>query len=176
MNIPEDVARTTATADDDTALALRTWIALARAHNAVAERAAADVARHGLTPAEFGVLEALHHKGPMLLSEVQRRILVSSGGITYLVDRLEKRGLVERRDCPGDRRARLAALTPAGSRLVAGIFPEHAAVIRDALTALSRDDKRAAIRLLRALIRGNAGGSVAEPDTSTEPDATTPSS
>src|SRR4051794_34156416 len=97
--------------DEETARALRTWIALARAHNAVAQLAAADVARHGLTTAEFGVLEVLYHKGPMLLNEVQRRILVSSGGITYLVDRLEKRGLVKRRDCPGDRRARLAALT-----------------------------------------------------------------
>jgi MarR family 2-MHQ and catechol resistance regulon transcriptional repressor len=151
-----------AAADDDTALALHTWIALARAYNAVAERAAADVARHDLTTAEFGVLEALHHKGPMLLSEVQRRILVSSGGITYLVDRLEKRGLVERRDCPGDRRARLAALTPAGTGLMRSIFPEHAAVIRDALAPLSRADKRAAIHLLRPVIRGNAAEATAE--------------
>jgi MarR family 2-MHQ and catechol resistance regulon transcriptional repressor len=140
--------------DDETALALRTWIALARAHNAVSARASADVARHDLTVAEFGVLEALYHKGPMLLSEVQRRILVSSGGITYLVDRLEKRGLVERRECPGDRRARLAALTPEGERLVRQIFPEHAAVIRDALAPLGREEKRQVIRLLRVLIGG----------------------
>lgn len=140
--------------DEETALALRLWIALARAHNAVAVRAQADVARHGLTVAEFGVLEALYHKGPMLLNEVQRRILVSSGGITYLVDRLEKRGLVERRDCPGDRRARLAALTPEGETLVAGIFPQHAAVIRDALRGLTADEQREATRLLRALQAG----------------------
>lgn len=138
--------------DDETALALRAWIALARANNAVGARATADVARHGLTVAEFGVLEVLYHKGPMLLNEVQRRILVSSGGITYLVDRLEKRGLVERRDCPGDRRARFAALTEEGERLVRDIFPEHAAVIRDALGALGPDDKREAIRLLRLVI------------------------
>src|SRR3712207_3630263 len=91
--------------DEGQTLALRLWIALARAHNAVQAHAAADVARHGLTISEFAVLEVLYHKGPLLLGEVQRRILVSSGGITYLVDRLEKRGLVERRDCPGDRRA-----------------------------------------------------------------------
>src|SRR3954470_10282376 len=132
--------------DEETARALRTWIALARAHMAVARHAAADVARHGLTTAEFGVLEALYHKGPMLLNEVQRRILVSSGGITYLVDRLEKRGLVERRDCPGDRRARLAALTTEGEALVRRIFPEHAAVIRDALSALGAEEKRQATR------------------------------
>lgn len=137
--------------DEETAQALRTWIALARAHNAVAQLAAADVARHGLTTAEFGVLEALYHKGPMLLNEVQRRILVSSGGITYLVDRLEKRGLVERRDCPGDRRARLAALTADGEALLAAIFPQHAAVIRDALAGLTEQEKEEAVRLMRTI-------------------------
>jgi MarR family 2-MHQ and catechol resistance regulon transcriptional repressor len=137
--------------DEETAQALRTWIALARAHNAVAQLAAADVARHGLTTAEFGVLEVLYHKGPMLLNEVQRRILVSSGGITYLVDRLEKRGLVERRDCPGDRRARLAALTADGQSLVASIFPAHAAMIRDALGDLSAGEKDEVARLLRII-------------------------
>jgi len=137
--------------DDETAQALRTWIALARAHNAVAQLATADVARHDLTTAEFGVLEVLYHKGPMLLNEVQRRILVSSGGITYLVDRLEKRGLVERRDCPGDRRARLAALTEDGQQLVASIFPAHAATIRAALSGLSAAEKEEVARLLRVI-------------------------
>lgn len=137
--------------DPETALALRAWIALARAHNAMAQVAAADVARHGLTTAEFAVVEVLYHKGPMLLNEVQRRILVSSGGITYLVDRLEKRGLVERRDCPGDRRARLAALTEQGQALVASIFPEHAAAIRRALAGLGDEEKEMAIRLLRTI-------------------------
>jgi MarR family 2-MHQ and catechol resistance regulon transcriptional repressor len=154
MNRRDEAAAGGETRDEETAQALRLWIALARAHNAVAVKASADVARHGLTVAEFGVLEALHHKGPMLLNEVQRRILVSSGGITYLVDRLEKRGLAERRDCPGDRRARLVALTPEGDALVASIFPQHAAVIRDAVRGLDADQKRAATDLLRALLRG----------------------
>ncbi len=147
----ETQERAPAVRDAETAQALRTWVALARAHNAVAQLAAADVARHGLTTAEFGVLEVLYHKGPMLLNEVQRRILVSSGGITYLVDRLEKRGLVERRDCPGDRRARQAALTADGAALVAAIFPQHAEVIRGALAGLTEEEKDQAARLLRTI-------------------------
>jgi MarR family 2-MHQ and catechol resistance regulon transcriptional repressor len=147
----DDQAAAPPVRDEETAQALRTWIALARAHNAVAQLAAADVARHGLTTAEFGVLEALYHKGPMLLNEVQRRILVSSGGITYLVDRLEKRGLVERRDCPGDRRARLAALTADGEALLAAIFPQHAATIRDALAGLTAQEKEEVVRLMRTI-------------------------
>ena len=141
---------------DAQAESLRLWVVFARAYAAVAARAQADVARHGLTIAEFGVLEALHHKGPLLLSELKEKILVSNAGVTYLVDRLEKRGLVERRDCPGDRRARIAALTSAGEALVRRIFPEHAARIKQAVSGLGKKEKREAIRLLRALAGGAA--------------------
>ena len=133
-------------------LTLRLWAALARAYGAVQAEAADEVARHGLTLAEFGVLEALLHRGPMQLGEVQRRILVSSGGITYLVDRLEKRALVERRGHPLDRRARLVALTADGETLVNRIVPEHTARIKVALAGLGKKEKREALRLLRALV------------------------
>lgn len=123
----------------------------------MARRARADIARHGLTVAEFGVLEALHHKGPLLLGEVQRKLLVSSGGITYLVDRLEKRGLVERRACPRDRRASYAALTQEGKTLIRRIFPDHARRIERALSGLKRREKEEAIRLLRRLGHAAAG-------------------
>lgn len=123
--------------DEATAAALRLWVIMSRAHTAVAAHAAADVQRHGLTLAEFGIIEALYHRGPMLLGEVQKRILVSSGGITFLVDRLAAKGLVERRNCETDRRARYAALTPKGTALVAEIFPSHAAVVKQAMEGIS---------------------------------------
>ncbi|HEU4585007.1 MAG TPA: MarR family transcriptional regulator [Gemmatimonadaceae bacterium] len=134
---------------EDTALKL--WVVLARAQLAVARHAEADVARHGLTLAEFAILEVLYHRGPLLLGEVQRKILVSSGGVTYLVDRLAGKGLVERRECTHDRRARYAALTAAGERLVARIFPEHAKEIARAVSGLSKDEQQRAITLLRKL-------------------------
>src|SRR4051812_17470613 len=71
-----------ASLSDEQQQALKFWVKLARAHSAIAAQATADIARHGLTLAEFGILEVLYHRGPMLLGEVQRRILVSSGGIT----------------------------------------------------------------------------------------------
>ena len=138
------------------ATALKLWVVLARATEAVTRHLAADVARHGLTLAEFGILEALYHKGPMLLGEIQRTILVSSGGITYLVDRLEARGLVERQPCPDDRRARFAALTREGTRLVARIFPEHARRIEAAMGGLTQAEQKQATALIRALGRAAA--------------------
>jgi len=131
--------------------ALKLWIVLARAYGAVEHRAAADAARHDLTLAEFGVLEALYHKGPLLLGDLQRRILVSSGGITYLVNQLERRGLVRRERCPDDGRARYASLTGKGVALVKRVFPEHARVVAEALGGLTRAQQRDATRLLRVL-------------------------
>lgn len=138
-----------ASAADDAALKL--WVVLSRAQAAVARHAEADVARHGLTIAEFAILEALHHRGPLLLGELQRKILVSSGGVTYLVDRLEAKGLVERQECPEDRRARYAALTKAGETLLGRIFPEHAQTIARALGGLTKAEQAEATALLRSL-------------------------
>jgi len=138
---------------DDRQRALKLWVILSRAREAIADRLHVEVGRDGLTLTEFGILEALYHKGPLLLGEVQRRILVSSGGVTYLVDRLEKKGLVERRACEGDRRARYAALTPDGEELISRIFPLHAAYIEDLMRILEPGEQRTAIDLLRRLGR-----------------------
>lgn len=131
--------------------ALRLWVILSRAQSAVAAHARADFNRHGLTGAEFGAMEALFHKGPLLLGEVQKKILLSSGGITYVIDRLEARGLVERQRCPTDRRASYAALTAEGAQLMEEIFPQHAARIEGALSGLTAEEQREASALLRKL-------------------------
>jgi MarR family transcriptional regulator, 2-MHQ and catechol-resistance regulon repressor len=131
--------------------ALKLWVVLARAYNAVSARLAEDVARHELTPTEFAICEVLYHKGPLLLGEVQKKILVTSGGITYLVDRLVEKGLVKREECPEDRRARYAVLTPAGTALIKKIFPQHTVAIERALSGLTLAEQREAVGLLRKL-------------------------
>lgn len=137
--------------DPPTATALKLFVVLARTMAALGAHAEADIARHGLTGAEFGILEALHHGGPMLLGDLQRRVLVSSGGTTFLVDRLTQRGLVERRPCATDRRARYAALTPEGKALMIRVFPSHTEVIRRAMSGLGLADQRKVTQLLRTL-------------------------
>jgi MarR family 2-MHQ and catechol resistance regulon transcriptional repressor len=152
-------------------VSLKLWIVLSRAYESVAKQAAADVAKHGLTIPEFGILEVLYHKGPILLGEVQKRVLVSSGGTTFLVDRLAAKGLVERRSCETDRRARYAALTPAGERLIARIFPVHAARIAKAVSGLSVKEQQHASALLKAL---GLGASLCDAPDSTDAKAVAP--
>jgi MarR family 2-MHQ and catechol resistance regulon transcriptional repressor len=149
--------KTTATHDAAHDRALKLWVVLARAYASIGRHVADDIAQHDLTVTEFGILEALHHKGPLLLGEIQKKLLVTSGGITYLVDRLVEKGLVRREDCPTDRRARYAVLTPQGSRLIVRIFPEHARVIDAAAAGLTAREQDDLTRLLRKLGRSAAG-------------------
>jgi MarR family 2-MHQ and catechol resistance regulon transcriptional repressor len=137
--------------DPATARALKTWVVLARAYAAVAHAVEADIAQHALTTTEFGIIEALHHKGPLLLGEIQRKVLVTSGGITYLVDRLVAKGLVRREPSPDDRRARYAVLTPAGKELIERIFPAHAQSLARIFSALDAREQAQATALLRKL-------------------------
>ena len=149
-------AGTATTSDRKQEAALKLWVVLARSFNAVSARVNEDIARHELTPTEFAILEVLYHKGPLLLGEVQRKILVTSGGITYLVDRLVEKGLVKREECAEDRRARYAVLTPAGTALIRKIFPQHAVAIEKAVSGLSTAEQREVVQLLKKLGLGAA--------------------
>lgn len=135
----------------DRETALKLWVVLSRAHSAVTAHAEADVARHGLSLAEFGALEALYHKGPLLVGELQRKVLKSSGGMTYVLDRLQDKGLTRRRPCDTDRRAIYAELTDQGETLMDRIFPLHAESLQRAERGLEPAEQQEAIALLKRL-------------------------
>ncbi|HEU4799374.1 MAG TPA: MarR family transcriptional regulator [Gemmatimonadales bacterium] len=151
--------------------ALKLWVVLSRAYQALLQHAKSDIGRSELTVAEFGALEALHHKGPLLLGDLQRKLLVSSGGVTWLVDRLAKQGLVVRRPSPDDRRASFVELTRKGERLIARLFPEHIDAMSRALAGLSPTEQAEAVRLLRKLGRAAAQASATAARTATADDA-----
>lgn len=133
------------------ARALKLFVVLTKASNAVMKRIHEHADLHDLTLTEFMIIEALYHKGPMLLGEVQKLILLSSGGVTYTVDRLVEKGLLERRECETDRRARYAALTSKGESLISRIFPAHAERIEEVMSVLPAREQDEAIALLRKL-------------------------
>jgi MarR family transcriptional regulator, 2-MHQ and catechol-resistance regulon repressor len=132
-------------------IAITLWAALGDAYAAMAAHATADAARHGFSLAELAVLDVLHQRGPLLLGELQRHVSVSSGGATFLVDRLEGKGLVRRKSSADDRRATFAALTTKGERVLTRIRPKHVRAIRKAASGLSGRRQRAMTALLREL-------------------------
>lgn len=125
------------------------WLVLWKATKEVERLARRSVRATGLCLSDFGVLEALLHKGPLPVSALQKKVLLSSGSMTAAVDRLELRGWVERTFDPTDRRARIVRLTRAGSKLIRKLFREHARDLENAFSALDRPEKEALADLLR---------------------------
>jgi MarR family 2-MHQ and catechol resistance regulon transcriptional repressor len=110
-----------------------------------------NLANAGLTPSQFGVLEALHHLGPMCQGELAHKILKSSGNITMVVDNLEKRGLVERQRLGDDRRFVKVHLTPQGQTLIAQVLPLHVGMVVQELSTLNHEEQDLLRRLCRKL-------------------------
>jgi len=100
---------------------------------------------------EFGVLEALLHKGPLPIGEIGGIVLLKSASMTYVIDKLEQRGLLQRRRSEEDRRVLYVELTPQGRALIVVAFKEHAALIGDLMDPLTREEKREAAGLLKRL-------------------------
>ena len=142
----------------DRTAALRLLIVMSRALRAVTEPARRQLKRWDLSPTEFGVLEALYHKGPLPLSALAERVLITGASMTYAVKQLEQRGLVRRRASAEDQRFVFGELTDAGRALVAEVFPEHAEQIRQGMRGLSRQEKRQAAELLKRLGHVAAAG------------------
>ena len=83
-------------------------------------------ARWDLSPSEFNVLNLLEGRNDGLSqTELGRELVMHRSNITGLVDRLEKRGLVQRRNVATDRRAYGVVVTPEGSRLLGTILPHY---------------------------------------------------
>ena len=134
---------------DDNSLELFT--VLSRAYNWVYAHAARDHRRYGLNSTEFGILELLYHKGPLPLQQIGEKILISSGNITYSVDKLEQKHLLARQHAQNDRRVIFAELTEQGRALLDRIFPLHAEVLHTAMDGLTHAEKAQAIALLKKL-------------------------
>jgi MarR family 2-MHQ and catechol resistance regulon transcriptional repressor len=114
-----------------TELSLKTWIKLARAFNTVNKAINDEINSYGVTPSQFGVLEALYHLGDMTIGKLGEKILVTGGNMTVILDNLEKNGFVERIKNNKDRRSNYIRLTDKGKQLIETVFPNHTKLIQN---------------------------------------------
>ncbi|WLR42309.1 MarR family transcriptional regulator [Bacillus carboniphilus] len=80
----------------------RVWM---KATDAVFENIRKDIESHKINNVNFMILELLYSKGPHPIQKISEVLSIPSGSITYVVDKLEKKGLLERQPHPNDRRA-----------------------------------------------------------------------
>jgi len=120
--------------------ATRLWLVITKSYRVLSLLAEQSIANAGLCLTDFAALEALLHKGPLTISQIQEKVRLASGSMTAAVDRLEKLGLIIRTASPSDRRARVLELTPEGKRLAASCFEQHAKDLEALMAALSEKE------------------------------------
>ena len=115
-------------------------------------------AEFDLTEGDYGVLVALRRSGdPFELTptELARARMMTSGGMTAVIDRLERRGLLERLPNPADRRGSIVRLTAEGRSVVDRAMDAHTAVEHEVIATLADQDRDQLATLLRALLHSN---------------------
>jgi MarR family transcriptional regulator, 2-MHQ and catechol-resistance regulon repressor len=137
--------------NNSTTNSLKLFIVLSRAYKAINEHVNKIIQTKGLNPTEFAVLELLYHKGDQPMQQIGGKILLASGSITYVVDKLEQKGMLKRIACPKDRRVTYAQITEDGKTFIQDVFPEHAQQIDKLMSSLSESEKLEAIELLKKL-------------------------
>ncbi len=101
-------------------------LALLRAADTVWNASRVFFDRWKLSPSQFNVLNLLRlNPAGLSQTDLSRQLIMHRSNLTGLLDRLEKRGLVARRDVAADRRAYNVVLTPAGARLLRDILPRY---------------------------------------------------
>ena len=128
-------------ASNETSRSLNSYTKLMRAAESVTSRVHRVLAEPKLTISQFGVLEALYHKGPLCQRDIAAKILKSTGNITLVIDNLEKQNLVRRVRDNEDRRYLTVHLTEAGTVLIAKVFADVEAEVVGEMKSLTEDEQ-----------------------------------
>lgn len=137
--------------DKDVQLSLKLFIVLTRTLESIQTQVVKDIKSHGLNKTEFGVLELLYSKGDHPIQQIGQKLLLASSSITYVVDKLETKKLIERRACPKDRRVTYATITDDGKELMNQVFPKHKEALNEILGGLDMNEKEILIKQLKKL-------------------------
>lgn len=121
---------------------LNAFIKLMRSVESLNNRLNRHLYEADLTVSQFGVLEVLHHLGPLNQRAIGEKLLKSGGNITMVIDNLEKSGYVKRERDPDDRRAVLIHLTDSGKSFIEDFFPKHLDKIKKEFSVLTESEKK----------------------------------
>ncbi|MGG0177804.1 MarR family winged helix-turn-helix transcriptional regulator [Gottfriedia acidiceleris] len=125
------------------------FLILMQTSKAIHDRIKEEMSKYKLGITEFSVLEVLYQKGKQTIQQIGNSILVSSGSMTYVIDKLEQRGLLCRSDCPNDRRAIHVSLTDDGNNFMNEIMPKYNELIKNMFDSLDFNENETFVKLLR---------------------------
>jgi MarR family transcriptional regulator, 2-MHQ and catechol-resistance regulon repressor len=125
------------------------FLILMQTSKAIHDRIKEEMTKNKLGITEFSVLEVLYQKGKQTIQQIGNCILVSSGSMTYVIDKLEQRGLLCRNACLDDRRVIHVRLTDDGNELMNEIMPKYHEFVNQMFDSLDSDEAETLVLLLK---------------------------
>lgn len=118
---------------------LRVWLRLLTCTNLLDAQVRTNLKQTAETTLpRFDILAQLErHDGPMSMGDLSKRLMVSNGNVTGLIDRLAGEGLVERAPSPDDRRVQMVSLTSKGAKTFAEMAKNHRIWVGEMMSGLS---------------------------------------
>ena len=125
------------------------YLLLMKTTKAIQERIKREMITNQLNITEFSVLEVLFLQGKQTIQQIGTSILIASGSMTYVIDKLEQKGFLNRHACPDDRRVVHVLLTEDGNDLMRKIMPNHQDMVTYMFGSLTEDESETMVRLLK---------------------------
>ena len=130
---------------------LKSLVIIFKVHAKLLGHVKQSLADTELSVNEFTALEALYHKGSLSAQELIDKVLIPNSSMTYVLDSLEKKGLITRVSAEDDRRVRLSSLTDEGTRLFEAIYDVHYRHMRSVFDVLTDEEEFEMQELLKKL-------------------------
>lgn len=124
---------------------LKAFVGIKRTNDVLEKTVKKDAQQYGLNISEFAVMELLYNKGEQPINRIQERILIANSSTTYILDKLQQKGYIDRKRDENDKRSMKAALTEEGYKLIEEGFPEHSELLASLFSDLS-DEELSAFR------------------------------
>lgn len=107
-----------------------------------------EIAPFGLNCNEYDILKYIYHNGEQPIQKIGEEIMVTSGSMTYLIDKLEKNNYLERIPCTNDRRIMYGSLTKKGKQLMDQVMPKCSKAIQSIMKDFSENEIENTIQVL----------------------------
>jgi MarR family transcriptional regulator, 2-MHQ and catechol-resistance regulon repressor len=125
------------------------FLLLMQTSKAIQERIRDEMSKYNLSITEFSVLEVLFYQGKQTIQQIGNRILISSGSMTYVIDKLEQKGILKRNDCREDRRVIHITLTTEGMEMMENIMPKYQDMVDSIFGDLTGEESELMVKYLK---------------------------
>ncbi|MFW5838410.1 MAG: MarR family winged helix-turn-helix transcriptional regulator [Bacillota bacterium] len=130
---------------------LKTLTILFRTTNTFEQWIKEDIKKYHLNVTEFGVLEALYHKGELTIQALKDKILIANSSLTYVLSQLIDKAFIHKRQQTHDKRVFTISLTTKGERVFKSIYRMHLINMRTKLNVLTKNEELTLQTLLKKI-------------------------